>query len=101
MWRTKLVRAVRAAILSVSGNPCRNTAPTICSITEKTSSTAARMTLMNPPRSDFQAETPVHDDRPVNVELAVPRYFHVNPVHGPWRRPEEVDRVPIIPAAVA
>jgi hypothetical protein len=50
MWRKKLVRAVRAAILSVSGRPWRKTEPTIWPMTENISSSAARITVMNPPR---------------------------------------------------
>src|SRR5437867_5447981 len=49
IWSTKLVSAVRAAILSVNGRPWRNTAEVICPRTDHISSTAARMTFMNPP----------------------------------------------------
>src|ERR1700737_1568369 len=103
MWRTKLVSAVRAAILSVSGRPWRKTDPTICSRTAHISSTAPRMTFMNPPGCllDLQAVVMIHDDRAVDVQFAVFGHFDVHPVHRARRRAEEVVGVAEIAAAMA
>src|SRR5438094_2455787 len=103
MWSTKLVSAVRAAILSVIGRPWRNTAEVICPMTDHISSTAARMTFMNPPvpALSLQPEFVINDDRAVDEKPAVLGQLDMDPVHWTRRRTEEIVGIPKIAAAMA
>src|SRR5207237_2523554 len=102
IWSTKLVSAVRAAILSVSGRPWRKTAEVICPMVDHISSTAARMTFINPPwpSLNLQPELVIDDDRAVDEETAVLGQLHMHPIHRSWRRTEEVVGVPKVAAPV-
>src|SRR5438093_7748975 len=103
IWSTKLVSAVRAAILSVSGRPWRKTAEVICPMIDHISSTAARMTFINPPwpSLNLQPELVIDDDRAVDEETAVLGQLHMYPIHRSRRRAEEVVGVPKVTAPVA
>src|SRR3989442_3972155 len=72
-------------------------------MTANISSSAARITVMNPPVSwsDFQAERAIHDNGAVDQQFPIRGHLEVDAVHRPGRRSKEVDGVAEVAAAVA